>query len=511
MSTDKSTNFPSEIPREIRVRFAPSPTGYLHIGGARTALYNYLFARKHNGKFILRIEDTDTDRSVPAFLSAIFYSLEWLGLEWDEGPKTVEDNLDAIQEIGEYGPYLQSRRTEIYQKALKELVGGGKVYECYCTPEELKKNREEAMNRGQDPGYDGRCRNLTRDEKEAFQKKGIMPAYRLRTPDTGMISFTDMVKGEIEIDLATIKDFVIFKSDGMPTYNFACMVDDMYMHISHVIRGDDHIYNTPKQLLLYRAFNVAEEEIPQFAHLPQVHGTDGKKLSKRTGAVSVEDYRMDGYLPEALKNYLALIGWSTEDSQQIFEGDELIQKFEIGRCSKSCGIFDIEKLKWMNGKYIRKMTPDDIAGSAFRWLEKAGLAETQCTIPDIVLKAIKTEQEKFELLSEIPGRIDFIVKDNIEYDEKSVNKRLKKEGVKEVLTDLLEIFKETEDFTAAVLEDRVRVYCEGKGLGAGKVFHPVRVAVSGTMKGPGVFEMLELIGKEKSVKRVEYALENLVE
>ncbi|MFC2061437.1 glutamate--tRNA ligase [Elusimicrobiota bacterium] len=489
---------------EIRVRFAPAPTGNLHIGGVRTALYNYLFAKKNKGKFILRIEDTDKERSLPEYLDSIINSLRWMGLEWDEGPGAG----GRLADLAEFNQYYQSKRAKYYERALEHLIKMKKVYKCFCTPEELKIKREICLKAGKDPGYDGRCLKLSDSQREEFKHRCYPFAYRLKTPESGTISFKDIIKGDIEIDLATINDFVITKSGGSPAYNFACAVDDGEMHISHVIRGDDHIYNTPKQILIYKALDWS---IPEYAHLPQVHGTDGKKLSKRTGAVSVEEYKDKGYLPEAINNYLALIGWSTEDSQQLFEWEELIEKFELKRCSTSCGIFDIEKLNWMNGKYMRSMEPKVLAQRAMKWLKYTGVVKDEYNIPDNVIKAIGLEQEKFEFLTDIPDRIDFMVRDDIEYDEKAVEKRLKKEGARDILEAITAILQDTQDFTAVTLENRIKEYCEKNELGAGKVFHPVRVAVSGRAMGPGLFEILEFIGKERSIQRISHALDKFVE
>ncbi len=475
---------------EIRVRFAPSPTGYLHIGGVRTALYNYLFAKNKGGKFILRIEDTDISRSDEIYTDVIMSGMKWLGLDWDDGP------------------YFQSQRHELYNAALKKLLEEGNAYKCYCTPEELKEKRETALKEGRNMGYDGKCRELSLEEENRFTKEERKFAYRIKSPKTGTIAFEDMIKGRIEIAVETVGDFIIVKSDGMPTYNFACAVDDANLGITHIIRGDDHISNTPKQIIVYDMLGI---KVPQFAHLPQVHGSDGKKLSKRTGAVSLEEYKEKGYLPEALRNYLALLGWSTEDSQQLFKWEELIDKFDIKRCSSSSGIFDMEKLDWMNGKYIRDLPVDELVKNTVPWLKESGLIENEENISEKIFEVIELEQEKINLLSEIPGRIDFIVKDDIEYDEKSVNKRLKKEGVRKILTEIKELLNDTYDFSGPVLEEKVRIYCEEQELGAGKVFHPVRVAVSGRMQGPGLFELLEVLGKDKVIKRIDNALENYVE
>ncbi len=468
---------------ETRVRFAPSPTGYLHIGGVRTALYNYLYARHREGKFILRIEDTDRRRSQKNYTEAILRGMRWLGMEPDEGP------------------YYQSKRKNIYDRALKKLIETGSVYKCYCTPEELKKERELTSGMG----YSGRCRNIGEAQKKQFSKEKQGFVYRLKTPGSGNIVFKDLVKGEIEIDSGTLSDFIILKSDGLPTYNFACAVDDDDLNISHVIRGDDHISNTPKQILICRAL---KKKHPKFAHLPQVHGKDGKKLSKRTGAVSLEEYKKKGYLPGALKNYLALLGWSTSDSQQLFQEQELIEKFDISRCNSSSAIFDIEKLDWINGKYIRVLTVDKLYEQAKPWLIKENLKPEKNKTA--ILKAIKAEKNKIKVLSELPSRIDFLVNERYEYRPEAVQKRLKKEGVKKIIEDLHQIFKTVEFFKKSELEDNLRGYCQDNSISGGKIFHPLRVAVSGRMKGPGVFEILEILGREKVLDRIEYTLENIL-
>lgn len=473
-----------------RVRFAPSPTGFLHIGGVRTALYNYLFARNKGGEFILRIEDTDVSRSEKEYTDVIMDGLKWLGLDWDEGP------------------YFQSKRLELYKKSLQKLIENNKAYKCYCSPEVLKQKREQARKQSRPPGYDGTCRNLTKQQQKECEQKGLKYVYRIKTPEKGTITFEDKIKGKIEIDLSTIKDFILVKSDGMPTYNFACAVDDSELNITHVIRGDDHISNTPKQIIIY---NALEKDVPEFAHLPQVHGTDGKRLSKRTGAVSLDEYKQKGYLPEALRNYLALLGWSTQDSQQLFEWQELIDKFDLSRCGTSPGVFDIEKLNWMNGKYIRDMDSKELVQRALPWLKKENIIKTEQEITDKIIKTIQAEKDKIKLLSDVPHLIDFMIKDNIEYNEKAVKKRLKKQGVRQILTDILITFEHTDDFTVKNLEKEIRKFCEQKQLSFGKVFHPVRVAVSGRMKGPGLFEMLEIIGKEKSIQRIKYSLKKFVE
>jgi len=496
---------------EVRVRFAPSPTGYLHIGGVRTALYNWLFARKERGKFILRIEDTDEMRSTTEAERAIIEGLDWLGLDWDEGPDWYTD-----KDKGEFGPYRQSQRVEKYIKHKDRLVGKGLAYYCYCQPDELKKRREEALRKGMAPMYDGRCRNLTEEERE--KKKNLPKAVRFKNEKLKeKIAFDDMIRGKVEFDSEAIGDFVILKSSGFPTYNFAVVVDDYEMEITHIIRGDDHISNTPRQILLYEAFGWNP---PKFAHVPMILGSDGARLSKRHGATAIDDFKKEGYLPEALLNYLVLLGWSTEDSQQIFEKDELIEKFSLRGCNKSSAIFDPKKLLWMNGEYVRKMSVEKLTLESFPWilplLEKEGLTDKDVkwdnledSLKMVVQKATGLEQEKIKLLKEVPGHIDIFFKKKIEYDEKAVNRILKKEGAKEILLDMIAIFERLENFDGKSIEDSVRSYANEKDIKAAKIIHPLRVAVSGRDWGPGLFAMLELLEKERVLKRIKECLGNI--
>jgi glutamyl-tRNA synthetase len=454
----------------------------------RTALYNWLFARKNKGKFILRIEDTDRERSSEEYVSVIQEGLKWIGLDWDEGP------------------FFQSERENIYRAALDELISKDAVYPCYCTPEELAGRREEARKSGKGYGYDGRCRDISPEEIRNKTEQGVLPAYRLKISREGRIGFRDMVKGDIDVDLSTLDDFVIAKRDRSPLYNFACVIDDSALGITHVIRGDDHIYNTHKQILIYEAM---EKSIPEFAHLPQVHGKDGKKLSKRTGAVSLDEYREKGYLPAALRNYLALLGWSTEDSQQIFSEEDLLSSFDLERCSSSSAIFDTDKLDWMNGKYIRELSPQTIAELVSGDLEDSGIPVEK--YGQRLFDAIELEKEKISFLTDLPGLVYYLLKDDFEYDQKAVKKRLETEDAGDILRDMLELLSGLDVFSHDTLEDAMRRYCEEKSCKAGAVFHPLRVAVSGRMKGPGVFALLEFLGKEEVIRRIEKTIKEKIQ
>ncbi len=468
----------------VRVRFAPSPTGYLHLGSVRTALYNWLFARHYQGKFILRIEDTDELRSTKEAEEIILEGLGWLGLDWDEGP------------------YFQMQRLEIYKNYAQQLLNEDKAYYCYCSPEELEDIRQSALAEKKPPKYDGRCRYLTEEEKKEYETQGRKPVTRFKTAKKGETKFTDLVHGEVKFENILLDDFVLLKANGVPTYNYAVVIDDHLMKISHVLRGDDHISNTPRQILLYQAFGW---EPPQFAHFPMILGLDHGKLSKRHGAVSVVEYKHQGYLPEALLNYLALLGWGTTESEEIFPLEELIKKFSLERCGKAAAVFDPQKLLWINGLYIREMPVEELYPYALEELKKAGLVSDT---PDeetreYIKKALSLEQEKIKLLADIPYLLEFFLKEDIVYREEAVNRVLRKEKVKQILDDLEQLLNKEENFSADYLEEIVRRYCQEKNLSTKEVFHPLRVAVSGRTEGPCLFQMLELLGKERVLKRIK--------
>ncbi|MFC1566926.1 glutamate--tRNA ligase [bacterium] len=485
----------------VRVRFAPSPTGFLHIGGARTALYNWLFAKHNNGKFILRIEDTDEIRSSSSAVNAILDSMKWLGLDWDEGPELEEG---ALSSKGVYGPYFQMQRMSLYKKYIDELIKNERAYYCYCSTEELKERRELARKEGRPPKYDGRCRELTIEQKNSYKKEGRKPVVRFRSLQDGVTEVDDIVKGKMSFENKLLDDFVIVKPNGTPLYNFANTVDDYLMKISHCIRGDDHISNTPRQIMIYQALGW---QIPKFAHIPMILGSDGGRLSKRHGATSVTAYRDQGYLPEALINYLSLLGWSTEDSQQLFELDDLINKFTLERCSSSASIFDSQKLLWMNGEYIRSKSETDFFNLVLAQLKKADLIDDISTSDkdEYLKKIVALEQEKVKLLTEIPGLVDFMLTDEIEWDEKAVNKVLKKEGAADILNDMQEELEKLKDFKSQTIEECVRDYSRKHDIKTGKIFHPLRVATSGRTQGPSLFDYMELLGKSKVLQRIEKA------
>ena len=479
----------------VRVRFAPSPTGYLHIGGARTALFNWLFARHHQGAFILRIEDTDEVRSTAESVNGILESMRWLGLDWDEGP-VYADGVAGLpeQSLGNKGPYYQMQRLKFYQDACSRLLAQDHAYPCYCTPDEVDKMRKIAELSKRPPKYDGACRGLTDDQRKKKEAEGRKKSVRFKTPQEGDTDFTDLVRGALHFENNLLEDFVILKTSGVPTYNFACVVDDHGMDISHVIRGEDHLSNTPRQVLVYRALGW---EPPQFAHLAMIHGSDGGRLSKRHGATSVREYKEAGYLPAALLNYLALLGWGTEDSQQVFTPKDMIEKFALERCTKSAAAFDPAKLLWMNGEYVRKTPVPDlakIARTAFASADSKALEG-----------AIALEREKIKLLTDIPKLVDFLISDEYEYRQEAVDKVLRVAGVGDILSDMEKRLDSLTSFDSAGIEAAIKACAKDRGVKNAAVIHPLRVAVSGRTEGPSLDHMIEYLGKARSLQRMKKA------
>ncbi|MHB2026254.1 MAG: glutamate--tRNA ligase [Elusimicrobiota bacterium] len=481
---------------QVRTRFAPSPTGFLHIGGARTALFNWLFARRHGGQFLLRIEDTDEARSTAESVDAILESLRWLEIEWDEGP------VDASRSQGPHSPYFQMQRQDLYETHLRALMDAGKAYECYCSKDELDAMRRLAQLEKRPPRYDGRCRALSRRQKQDFEAAGKKPSVRFRMPDDGATVVEDAIRGRVSFENALLQDFVIRKTTGGPTYNFACVIDDHSMAISHVIRGDEHLPNTPSQIQLYRALGWTT---PVFAHLSMILGPDGAKLSKRHGATSTLEYRQQGFVPAALRNYLALLGWSTADSQQLFKERELFEKFDLSGCQKNPATFDPVKVTWMNGEYIRGMSPAKIVQMAKPFLEAAGLGDAGKSGGPELEKAVSLEREKYKLLSEVPNLVSFFYTKEVEFSPEAKEKVLCRPGVKEILLGLAQELAEFNPFAEKALEERIRSFCVQRTLKTGQVFHPLRAAVSGRTQGPSLFAMLEVMGRETVIARLKFA------
>ncbi len=450
----------------------------------------------------MRIEDTDEVRSTEDSVQAILRGMSWLGLDWDEGP-----SLSSKDEVrGSSGPYYQMQRLDLYRKYSDQLLNEGKAYRCYCTSEELEAMRTRAMLAKRPPKYDGRCRNLTAAQRSEKETEGRKAVIRFKTPTDGVTQFDDIVRAHVAFENSLLDDFVLLKASGVPTYQFAVVVDDYLMKITHVVRGDDHLSNTPRQILIFEALGWGEfVKGLKFAHLSMILGPDGTRLSKRHGATSVEEYERQGYLPEAMMNYLALLGWSTEDSQQLFTRDDLISKFELERCGKSPSIFDPTKLLWMNGEYIRKTGPDEFLKRATPFIKEAGLMSAELTGDQFnYFKAcVALEQEKAKLLTDVPKLIDFMVKDDYPMDEKSVEKVLKAPGAIGLLLEMKPRLDALTDFTAAGIEKFCKDFAVEKGIKNGAVFHPLRVATSGRQQGPSLFHYMEVLGKPKVIARIQ--------
>ncbi len=465
----------------VRVRFAPSPTGYLHIGGARTALFNYLYAKHNKGAFILRIEDTDRTRSTEEYISAIIEGMKWLNLDWDEGP------------------YRQVERFDVYRSYTEKLLQEGKAYYCYCSPEELEQRRKEALAKGKSPKYDGRCRDL----KEPVPER--KPAVRFRMPQEGGTIVNDLIRGRIVFDNAHLDDLIIMRSDETPTYNFTVVVDDVDMNITHVIRGDDHINNTPKQIHIYNALGY---KVPLFAHLPMILGPDKTRLSKRHGATSVIAYKEMGYLPDALVNYLVRLGWSYGD-QEVFTRDELTKYFSFENVGKSSAIFNSEKLLWLNSQYIMSLKPEELAELVMPFLFREKIIEEgQIIDKGWLSKAIFTLQERSKTLIELADSLRYYIADDIEYDLKAKEKFLNEKNLSNLI-GVEEDLKNLNNFIASEIEKVFKSIVERKNTKLGNIAQPVRVAITGKAESPGIFEVLEIVGKEKTLKRLGKAIKTI--
>ena len=458
---------------ELRVRFAPSPTGYLHVGGARTALFNWLLARKQGGTFILRIEDTDVERSTRESVDAILEGMAWLGLEWDEGP------------------FYQSESFPLYKEHVRKLLDAGKAYKCYCTPEELEAKRNLAMQEGRKPKYDGTCRE--RAEMPDSQPHVI----RFRAPQGGVTAFDDLIKGIITFPNEELDDLIIQRTDGTPTYNFCVVIDDASMRITTVIRGDDHVNNTPRQIQLYEALGFP---VPQFAHVPMILGSDKARLSKRHGATSVIAYRDMGFLPEALINYLVRLGWSHGDDE-IFSRDEMIQKFDIQNVGRSASVFNTEKLLWLNAHYIKNSDPARLAGLLLPHLEKRGVAASGG--PDLIA-VVRTLQERAQTLEEMAERALFYFTAPAGYDDAALAK-FDKEQLRAVFTAVMEKLSSLPVNDAAGVDALFKEVCTEHGWKMGQVGQPVRIALSGGTQAPGIGEIVVTLGVEETIRRIYLA------
>lgn len=483
----------------VRVRFAPSPTGHLHIGGARTALFNLLFARRHGGTFILRIEDTDLKRSSYESEEVIIRDLQWLGIDWDEG----------VVKGGEFGPYRSTERRHIYKEYVDKLLKEGKAYYCYCTPEELEEERKNLLKKGQMPRYMGKCRCLSPEEIKAFEEQGRKPVIRFKVPDDQLIVVDDMVRGKVEFDSSGIGDFVIVKSDGIPVYNFAVVIDDYLMKITHVIRGEEHLSNTPRQILIYDALGM---EIPKFAHVSLILGKDRTKMSKRHGATWVEQYRDEGYLPEAIINFLALLGWSPESEQEIFSMEELCRQFSLDRVAKNPAVFDIDKLKWMNGHYIRNSSTERITEMAVPYLLKAGYikerdAEERFSWLNDIVDAVK---ESLTVVSEVAEKTRLFFEDFVSPEDDEAREVLKQDHIPHLIEVFREKVKQAPEVDEGFLNRVFKEIQKETGIKGRKLFMPVRVLLTGQTHGPELGRILMILGKNSILKRLDHMQKNFI-
>lgn len=476
---------------KVRVRFAPSPTGPLHIGGARSALFNYLLARKTGGTFVLRIEDTDLERSSRESEENIKESLRWLGITWDEG----------VDVGGPYGPYRQTERLPIYQKYVEQLLSSGQAYRCYCTEEELEQERQMLLARGEMPRYLGKCRHLTPEQEEAFRREGRKPVIRFRVPSGENIVVRDLVRGEVTFESDGIGDFIIVKSDGIPTYNFAVVIDDALMKITHVIRAEEHLSNTPRQLLIYRALGFQE---PVFAHISLILGKDRTKMSKRHGATSVVQYREQGYLPEAVVNFLALLGWSPEGEEEIFTLEELCRQFSLDRVAKNPAIFDLDKLNWINGYYIRQAPLDRIAAMAAPYLQEAGYLPPELSPEEEkkLLLIVAAVRNYLPNLASIVEHVDIFFAEEIPVVDEEAKKVLQEEQVPRVMELFAAKIKAAGELDSERTQKLLKETAKELGLGGRKVFMPLRVALTGKMHGPELHDIIPILGPEKVLQRL---------
>ena len=474
--------------RPVRVRFAPSPTGMLHIGGARTALFNWAFARSRGGAFLLRIEDTDTERNSEESLRSILDSMRWLGLDWDEGP-------DAD---GEYGPYFQSQRIDRYDQAIAQGLQEGWLYRCFATAEELEAQREEAREAKRNWRFDARFRDLSAEEAESRHQAGEVNVLRFRVPEGESIVVRDHIRGDVQFSSEEVEDWVAVRPNGMPTYNFVCALDDSAMEISHVIRGEEHLVNTPKQVLVYRAIGLPE---PEYAHVPLILGQDGKKLSKRTGDTALGDYIEKGYPADALFNFLCLLGFSIDDKTDVFDRAQLLEAFDLKRISKAGAVFDTDKLHWICGDYIRRMDLPSLTAAVLPHLQQAGLVDASASATEELQQVVEAFQERITLFADLPEQARGMFGELPDYDAKA-EKALKAEGNAAIL-QAVAVAVEAGAWPPADFSGLVKQVAGELDLGMGKVMKPVRAALTGTLGGPELADVVRILGRERSLKRLK--------
>lgn len=475
----------------VRVRFAPSPTGHLHIGNVRTAILNWLYARHTGGTFILRIEDTDVERSTKISETSIFEDLRWLGLNCDEGP----------EHGGDYGPYRQSERLHLYQQYARQLITEGKAYYCFCSGSELEAERESAMAQGGGQiRYSGKCRALSLVQQEEARAKGIAPAIRFHVPEE-VVSFNDLVKGELTFPANTFGDFVLVRANGLPTYNFAAVVDDHLMNISHVIRGDDHVSNTPKQRVLYDAFGW---RVPAFAHIPMILGEDRSRLSKRHGATSLDQFAANGYLPEAIINFLSLLSWSSESGEEVLSLDRLIKEFSFERVNNSAAVFDTTKLNWMNGVYIRKLNPEELIQHVKPLLQRAGYELPEHGVLQELLLLL---HESVEYLAQFVEKAAFFFAERIHITDGAAIAISQSEASEKVYWSFLRQLEHVEHFTPEVFREMMKTVNKETGVMGKDLWMPIRIALTGALHGPDLPKLAALLGKERVRQMILHIVE----
>ena len=481
--------------KKLKVRFAPSPTGPFHIGGARSALFNWLVARHADGTFLVRIEDTDLKRSTKESEENIKDSLKWLGMNWDEG----------IDVGGPHGPYRQTERLDLYKKEVQRLLDEGKAYYCYCSAEELEKSRKAQLDAGKTPIYDEHCRHLTEEEKAKYEAEGRKPVVRLKVRKDGVFAFDDMVRGHVEFQAAGVGDFIIMKSDGIPVYNFAVVIDDAFMEVTHVIRAEEHLSNTPRQLAIYEALGYKP---PKFGHISLILGEDHKKMSKRHGATSVTEYRNMGYLPEAVVNYLALLGWTPKGEQEIFTEEELIKQFSMKRVSSNDAVFDINKLNWINFQYMKKLDADQLYDLIVPFLVKAGYVDAAVSEEkkDWLKKVIWFMKDHIYFAGQAADELKFFFEDMPKITDEDILAVMKEETSGKLLRAFIEDLKALETFDQAEIKKCFNACMKAQGIKGKSAYEPTRIALTGATQGPGMFEMMELFGREKTMDRLEAAL-----
>ena len=479
----------------VRTRFAPSPTGFFHIGNAKTALLNWLVARKTGGTFILRLEDTDVERSRDEYADIIGEALGWLGIDWDEGP-----GFHGEPDKGEYGPYRQSQRVHLYRQEAQRLLDVGKAYRCYCSKEALDAERERAEAEKRPPRYNGKCRDLTSSEIAA---KGDAPyAIRFRV-ESGITEIDDLIQGMVRVNNKEIDDFIIVRPNGDPVFHLAVVVDDGLMKVTHVLRGDDHLTNAARHVMLFKALSYA---LPKFAHHPLVHDEQGRKYSKRLHGANLLEWRADGFLPETLINYLALLGWTPGDDRELFTPRELILTFSIDRLSQSAARFDLKKLQWLNGQHIRMLSVEDLRDRLLPIMEKAGL-NTRSKSTEWLTRMAAICQEKIRALNEIVPYTDFFFTEPASFDEKAVQKQWRTPTALEDMSTLRTVLQGLDPFAADAMRAAYESLAEKLGAPVGRLIHPTRLALTGKSVGPGLYELAELLGKEACVARMDRAID----